>query len=55
MSRELIDAIADGDNVAAQTEFNSAISNRVGTALETKRQEIAKSYVKTEVLEDDSV
>ena len=32
MSRELINAIADGDNVAAQTSFNASISNKVGDA-----------------------
>ena len=55
MSKELIDAIASGDNVVAQNEFNTSISNKVGDALETRRREISSTYVKTEVAEDDSV
>jgi L-arabinose isomerase len=55
MSRELIDAITNGDNVEAQNAFNSAVSNKVGDALETKRREISKNYVKAQVEEDDSV
>ena len=55
MSKELIDAIASGDNVVAQNEFNTSISNKVGDALETRRREISSTYVKTEVVEDDSV
>ncbi len=55
MSKELIDAITDGDNVAAQGAFNNAISNKVGDDLEAKRKEISKGFVKTKVEEDDSV
>ena len=56
MSKEMIDAIVTGDNVAAQDAFNSAISNKVGDALEIKRKEISKDIVSTvKVEEDDSV
>ena len=56
MSKELIDAIADGDNVVAQDTCNTAISNKVGAALETKRKEISKEFVSSVgVAEDDSV
>ena len=43
----MIDAIVTGDNVAAQDAFNSAISNKVGDALEIKRKEISKDIVST--------
>ncbi len=55
MSKELVDAIANGDNIGAQDAFNNSISGKVGDALEGKRKEISKGYVKTEVVEDDSV
>ena len=56
MSKEMIDAIVTGDNVAAQEAFNYAISNKVGDALEIKRKEISKDIVSTvKVEEDDSV
>ena len=55
MSKELVDAIANGDNIGAQDAFNNSISGKVGDALEAKRKEISKGYVKTEVVEDDSV
>ena len=52
----MIDAIVTGDNVAAQDAFNSAISNKVGDALEIKRKEISKDIVSTiRAEEDDSV
>ena len=56
MSKELVDAITNSDNVAAQDAFNSAISNKVGDALEIKRKDISKDIVSTiRVEEDDSV
>ena len=56
MSKELVDAITDGDNVAAQDAFNSAISGKVGSALEIKRKDISKDIVSTiRDEEDDSV
>ena len=56
MSKELVDAITNGDNVAAQDAFNSAISGKVGSALEIKRKDISKDIVSTiRAEEDDSV
>ena len=52
----MIYAIVTGDNVAAQDAFNSAISNKVGDALEINRKDISKDIVSTvKVEEDDSV
>ena len=45
MSRELIDAIASGDNLEAESEFNSSISSKVGDTLEIIRKELAQNYV----------
>ena len=45
MTKEIIDAIAAGDNLGAETQFKSAISQRVGDALEKKREEVANTMV----------
>ena len=45
MTREIIDAIATGDNLGAETEFKNAMTKRVGDALEIKRKEVAQTIV----------
>ena len=40
MSREMIDALADGDNLSAENEFKNAVSQRVGDALELKEKKL---------------
>ena len=40
MTREIIDAIATGDNLGAETEFKSAMSKRVGDALKLKEEKL---------------
>ena len=58
MSKEIIDAIASGDNLGAETHFKNALSQRVGDALEKKREEVANTMVTqhiTEVEEDEDV
>ena len=54
--RDFIDSIASGDNLAAETHFNSALAAKVGNALETKRQDVAKTFVTHHVpeVEEDS-
>ena len=44
-SKEIIDAIDSNDNIKAEQEFNNIMSTKVGNSLETKRQEIAKTFV----------
>ena len=44
MSREFIDAIASGDNLEAEEEFNNSISSKVGGMLEFRRKEIAQTF-----------
>lgn len=50
--RNFVDAIASGDNLEAESEFNQALSRKVGDALETKRQEVANTLVTGHVPED---
>ena len=45
MTREIIDAIATGDNLGAESQFKNAISSKVGAALEKKREEVANTMV----------
>ena len=45
MTKEIIDAIASGDNLDAETQFKNAISSKVGAALEKKREEVANTMV----------
>ena len=54
--RDMIDALQNGDNLGAEKAFNDVMSNKVGSSLETKRVEVANSFVKTPVgvEEDDS-
>jgi hypothetical protein len=55
--RDFVDSIASGDNLEAESHFNNALAQKVGDALETKRMEVAKTFVThhiPEVSEEDS-
>jgi len=54
--RDFVNAIGDGDNLAAETHFNNALAAKVGDALETKRQDVAKTFVTHHIpeVEEDS-
>ena len=43
--KDFVSAIGDGDNLSAETHFNSALATKVGDALETKRKDVAKTFV----------
>ena len=45
MTKEIIDAIASGDNLGAESQFKNAISTKVGDSLEKKREEVANTIV----------
>ena len=51
MSREIIDALANGDNLKAENEFKSAIAQKMGASLETKRKDVAGTMVTQHVPE----
>lgn len=57
-TKDMIDALAKGDNLEAERAFNDVMSAKVGSSLEDKRVEVANSFVKTPVEakaeEDDS-
>ena len=43
--KDFVSSIASGDNLSAETHFNNALASKVGYALETKRQDVAKTFV----------
>ena len=54
--KDFVNAIADGDNLSAETHFNNALAAKVGDALEVKRQEVANTFVTQHIpsAEEDS-
>ena len=50
-AKEFVDAISDDSNLEAEDAFKNGISQKVGDALETKRQELAKGMVNNHIPE----
>ena len=46
-SENFVDALNMGKNLEAEDAFKSAMQDKIGAALETKRREVANSFVKT--------
>ena len=53
MIKEIVDAIASGDNLSAETQFKTTMSTRVGDALELKRKDVAQTMVTQHIPEVD--
>ena len=57
--KTMVDSLADGDNIAAQDAFKSALSDKIGNALDDKRMTVANDWLnaahETEDLENNSV
>ena len=51
-SEDFVDALHSGKNLEAENAFKSAMQDKIGAALETKRREVANNFVKTKI-EDD--
>jgi len=43
--KDFVDSIAAGKNMDAESSFNQALAQKVGSALETKRVEVASTFV----------
>ena len=41
----MVDSLTNGDNVAAQDAFKSALTNKIGQALDAKRQTVANDWL----------
>jgi len=56
--KAMVDSLADGDNIAAQDAFKSALSDKIGSALDDKRMTVANDWLnaahETEDLEKNS-
>ena len=55
MSDEFVNALQNGKNLEAEDAFKSALQDKIGAALETKRREVANSFVKTVIKDDGDV
>ena len=42
---KMVDSLAADDNVAAQSAFKDALATKIGTALDDKRQTVAKDWL----------
>ena len=42
---KMVGSLASGDNVAAQDAFKSALTDKIGQALDTKRQSVANDWL----------
>ena len=52
-TKDIIDALSDGDNLGAEKAFKDTINTKVANALETKRKEVANTFVKSSVTQDE--
>jgi len=52
-TKDIIDALSTGDNLGAEQAFKDTISSKVADALETKRKEVANTFVKSSVTQDE--
>jgi len=53
MSKELVNALNSGDNIEAEKIFNGELATKVGDALELRRRDMAKTFVKSMENETD--
>ena len=54
-SEDFVDALSLSKNLEAEEAFKSAMQDKIGAALETKRREVANSFVKTVIKDDGDV
>jgi hypothetical protein len=57
-AEDFVNELQKGNNLGAEDAFKSAMTDRVGQALETKRKEVAGTFVRNhipEVEEDEAV
>ena len=54
MSKEFVDALVDGNNIEAEKAFSITMADRVGSALEVKRKELANTFVKSDYADQEA-
>ena len=52
-TKDIIDALSNGDNLGAEQAFKDTIQAKEGDALEVKRKEVANTFVQSNKVEDD--
>ena len=52
-TKDIIDALQNGDNLGAEQAFKDTINAKLGDALETKRKEVANTFVQSSKVEED--
>ena len=45
----MVDSLVDGDNIAAQDSFKSALTDKIGQALDDKRKTVANDWLNATV------
>jgi len=54
--KSIIDALDKDDHIEAETQFKSALVDKVGAALDDRRKDLAKTFVRTgDITDVDSV
>jgi len=54
--KSMIDALDKDDHIEAETQFKSALVDKVGAALDDRRKDLAKTFVRTgDITDVDSV
>ena len=53
-TKDIIDALSDGDNLGAEKTFKDTINTKVADALEVKRKEVANTFVKSSKTQADT-
>ena len=51
--KDLVNHLVQNSHLEAEDAFKDAMANKVGAALEIKRQQVANTFVKTPEVEDD--
>ncbi len=44
---DFVDALHNGKNLEAENSFKTAMQDKIGASLETKRKEVANNFVRT--------
>ena len=49
----MVNSLVDGDNVAAQDSFKSALTDKIGQALDDKRKTVANDWLNSALEQED--
>ena len=52
---DMINQLADGDNVAAQDSFKNALTDKIGQALDDKRKTVANDWLNAAIEHEEIV